>query len=86
MGKSENLLLLLRRLSLPALFFRSLDPTIVSVPSPGVKLTSLLFASETDCILVGDSEGHVSVYKPENLAVGAGTQVSLDKHVFFLHM
>ncbi|KAI4891917.1 hypothetical protein NFI96_029999 [Prochilodus magdalenae] len=52
-----------------------LDPTIVSVPSPGVKLTSLLFASETDCILVGDSEGHVSVYKPENLAVGAGTQV-----------
>uniref|UniRef100_A0A8B9K0S6 Dynein axonemal intermediate chain 4 n=1 Tax=Astyanax mexicanus TaxID=7994 RepID=A0A8B9K0S6_ASTMX len=54
------------------------DPTVVSVANPGVKLTSLLFASETDCVLVGDSEGRVSVYKLENLAVEAGTQV----HVF----
>ncbi|KAL7891245.1 hypothetical protein AOLI_G00007210 [Acnodon oligacanthus] len=52
-----------------------LDPTAVSVASPGVKLTSLLFAKETDCILVGDSEGQVSVYKLDNLGVGAGTQV-----------
>ncbi|XP_066521592.1 dynein axonemal intermediate chain 4 [Hoplias malabaricus] len=52
-----------------------LDPTLVSVASPGVKLTSLLFASETDCILVGDSEGQVSVYKLENLVVGGGAQV-----------
>uniref|UniRef100_A0A3B4EHK2 Dynein axonemal intermediate chain 4 n=1 Tax=Pygocentrus nattereri TaxID=42514 RepID=A0A3B4EHK2_PYGNA len=52
-----------------------LDPTTVSVASPGVKLTSLLFAKETDCILVGDSEGQVSVYKLDNLGVGAGTQL-----------
>ncbi|CAB1323935.1 unnamed protein product, partial [Coregonus sp. 'balchen'] len=36
-----------------------LEPTIVSLASPGVKLTSLLFATETDCILVGDSDGQV---------------------------
>ncbi|KAG9277329.1 dynein axonemal intermediate chain 4 [Astyanax mexicanus] len=52
------------------------DPTVVSVANPGVKLTSLLFASETDCVLVGDSEGRVSVYKLENLAVEAGTQAN----------
>ncbi|XP_072540329.1 dynein axonemal intermediate chain 4 [Salminus brasiliensis] len=54
-----------------------LDPTIVSMASPGVKLTSLLFASETDCVLVGDSKGQVSIYKLENLAVEAGTQVNI---------
>nr|XP_046156188.1 dynein axonemal intermediate chain 4 isoform X1 [Oncorhynchus gorbuscha] len=53
-----------------------LDPTIVSLASPGVKLTSLLFATETDCILVGDSDGQVSVYQLKNLTVGEGTQVA----------
>lgn len=56
--------------------FPSLDPTIVSLASPGVKLTSLLFATETDCNLVGDSDGQVSVYQLKNLTVGEGTQVS----------
>ncbi|XP_036834500.1 dynein intermediate chain 4, axonemal isoform X2 [Oncorhynchus mykiss] len=54
----------------------SLDPTIVSLASPGVKLTSLLFATETDCILVGDSDGQVSIYQLKNLTVGEGTQVA----------
>ncbi|XP_024257640.1 dynein axonemal intermediate chain 4 [Oncorhynchus tshawytscha] len=53
-----------------------LDPTIVSLASPGVKLTSLLFATETDCILVGDSDGQVGVYQLKNLTVGEGTQVA----------
>ncbi|XP_031641524.1 WD repeat-containing protein 78-like [Oncorhynchus kisutch] len=53
-----------------------LDPTIVSLASPGVKLTSLLFATETDCILVGDSDGQVCVYQLKNLTVGEGTQVA----------
>ncbi|XP_036834501.1 dynein intermediate chain 4, axonemal isoform X3 [Oncorhynchus mykiss] len=53
-----------------------LDPTIVSLASPGVKLTSLLFATETDCILVGDSDGQVSIYQLKNLTVGEGTQVA----------
>ncbi|XP_051568768.1 dynein axonemal intermediate chain 4-like [Myxocyprinus asiaticus] len=51
-----------------------LDPTIVSVTSPGVKATALLFTPETDCVLVGDSEGHVSVYKLENFTSVCSTQ------------
>uniref|UniRef100_A0A8C1W7J6 Dynein axonemal intermediate chain 4 n=1 Tax=Cyprinus carpio TaxID=7962 RepID=A0A8C1W7J6_CYPCA len=45
----------------------SLDPTIVSVTNPGVNPTALLFTPETDCVLVGDSEGQVTVYKLKNL-------------------
>ncbi|KAJ8279085.1 hypothetical protein COCON_G00061510 [Conger conger] len=52
-----------------------LDPTIVSLASPGVKFTSLLFATDTDCVLVGDSEGQVSVYQLKNLEIGEGPQV-----------
>ncbi|KAM6962991.1 dynein axonemal intermediate chain 4 [Aplochiton taeniatus] len=52
-----------------------LDPTVVSLASPGVKLTSLLFATETDCILVGDSDGQVSVFQLKNLTTGEGNQV-----------
>uniref|UniRef100_A0A6Q2X6J2 Dynein axonemal intermediate chain 4 n=1 Tax=Esox lucius TaxID=8010 RepID=A0A6Q2X6J2_ESOLU len=52
-----------------------LDPTIVNPASPGVKLTSLLFATETDCVLVGDSDGQVSVYQLKNFTAGEGTQV-----------
>ncbi|KAJ8376223.1 hypothetical protein SKAU_G00068030 [Synaphobranchus kaupii] len=52
-----------------------LDPTIVSLAGPGVKFTSILFATDTDCILVGDSEGQVSVYQLKNLNVEASPQV-----------
>ncbi|XP_033115072.1 WD repeat-containing protein 78-like [Anneissia japonica] len=41
----------------------TLDPLIVSVPAPGVKLSCLTFAHNSDCILVGDSEGQVSVFQ-----------------------
>ncbi|XP_041475347.1 dynein intermediate chain 4, axonemal-like [Lytechinus variegatus] len=41
----------------------TLDPIIVNVPAPGVKLSCLTFAFNSDCILVGDSEGQVSVYQ-----------------------
>ncbi|XP_072173395.1 dynein axonemal intermediate chain 4-like [Diadema setosum] len=41
----------------------TLDPIIVNVPAPGVKLSCLVFASNSDCILVGDSEGQVSVFQ-----------------------
>uniref|UniRef100_W5MJD3 Dynein axonemal intermediate chain 4 n=1 Tax=Lepisosteus oculatus TaxID=7918 RepID=W5MJD3_LEPOC len=53
-----------------------LDPIAVSSASPGIKLTSLLFANETDCILVGDSDGQVSVYEMKNLPTGNNTQVN----------
>ncbi|XP_041912029.1 dynein intermediate chain 4, axonemal [Alosa sapidissima] len=46
-----------------------LDPTIVSPAKPGVKLTTLLFAMGTECILVGDSDGQVSVYQLRNMPV-----------------
>uniref|UniRef100_A0A4W4G6K8 Dynein axonemal intermediate chain 4 n=1 Tax=Electrophorus electricus TaxID=8005 RepID=A0A4W4G6K8_ELEEL len=53
-----------------------LDPIIVSMARPGVKLTSLLFATQTDCVLVGDSGGQVSVYKLKNLNAGEGKEVN----------
>uniref|UniRef100_A0A3Q3CTH7 Dynein axonemal intermediate chain 4 n=1 Tax=Haplochromis burtoni TaxID=8153 RepID=A0A3Q3CTH7_HAPBU len=43
-----------------------LFPTIVHHAEPGVRLTSLLFARGTDCVLVGDSKGQVTVYKLRN--------------------
>ncbi|XP_071348649.1 dynein axonemal intermediate chain 4-like isoform X2 [Trachinotus anak] len=56
-----------------------LHPTIVHHAAPGVKMTALLFATGSDCILVGDSEGRVTVYKLKNFSVGDSKQVdSLD--------
>lgn len=56
-------------------FLYSIFPTIVHHAVPGVKLTSLLFARGADSVLVGDSEGQVTVYKLKNLSVGEGKQV-----------
>nr|XP_023650492.1 WD repeat-containing protein 78 isoform X1 [Paramormyrops kingsleyae] len=47
-----------------------LDPTIVSSTRPGVKLTSLLSATQTDCVLLGDSNGHVGVCQLNDLGAG----------------
>jgi len=41
----------------------SLDPIITNVPASGVKLSSVTFAQNSECILVGDSEGQVTVYQ-----------------------
>ncbi|KAL4635028.1 WD repeat-containing protein 78 isoform X1 [Arapaima gigas] len=51
-----------------------LDPRIVQPARPGVKFTSLLFAPESDCILLGDTDGQVGVYQL-NMNLGEGTQV-----------
>ncbi|CAI5665335.1 unnamed protein product [Oreochromis niloticus] len=51
-------------------------PTIVHHAEPGVRLTSLLFARGTDCVLVGDSGGQVTVYKLKNFRVGESKQVN----------
>ncbi|XP_063336420.1 dynein axonemal intermediate chain 4-like [Pelmatolapia mariae] len=53
-------------------------PTIVHHPEPGVRLTSLLFARGTDCVLVGDSKGQVTVYKLRNFRVGESKQYQLN--------
>ncbi|XP_070763038.1 dynein axonemal intermediate chain 4-like [Enoplosus armatus] len=54
-----------------------LNPTIVHHAAPGVKVTSLLFARGTDCVLVGDSDGQVTVYQLKNLSVREGKQVDI---------
>ncbi|XP_031612125.1 dynein intermediate chain 4, axonemal-like [Oreochromis aureus] len=51
-------------------------PTIVHHAEPGVRLTSLLFARGTECVLVGDSGGQVTVYKLKNFRVGESKQVN----------
>ncbi|XP_067996965.1 dynein axonemal intermediate chain 4 [Melanerpes formicivorus] len=52
-----------------------LDPTISYSASPGETFTSVLFAKNTDCLLVGDSKGEVSVFELQNLAVASSSQV-----------
>ncbi|KAM9482422.1 dynein axonemal intermediate chain 4 [Clarias gariepinus] len=59
----------------------SLSPTLVSETIPGLEPTSMLFAINTDCILVGDSEGRVSVYKLRNFSAGEGTEVETMKNI-----
>ncbi|XP_044076026.1 dynein axonemal intermediate chain 4-like [Siniperca chuatsi] len=54
-----------------------LDPIIVQPAAPGVKMKSLLFATQTDCVLVGDSDGQVTVYQLKNLSVGESSQVHI---------
>lgn len=49
------------------LFHYSLDPLIVNVANPGIKFTTVLFAKQTDCLLVGDSDGQVAVYELRNM-------------------
>ncbi|XP_034540734.1 WD repeat-containing protein 78 [Notolabrus celidotus] len=51
-----------------------LNPTIVHPAPPGVRFTSLQFTRGTDCLLVGDSDGQVTVYQIKNLSVGEGKQ------------
>lgn len=55
----------------------SLDPIIVQPAARGVKMKSLLFATQTDCVLVGDSDGQVTVYQLRNLSVRESSQVKL---------
>ncbi|KAK2499540.1 hypothetical protein MC885_019034 [Smutsia gigantea] len=49
------------------LHISTLDPLIVNVANPGIKFTTVLFAKQTDCLLVGDSDGQVVVYELRNM-------------------
>ncbi|RXM94229.1 WD repeat-containing protein 78 [Acipenser ruthenus] len=62
-----------------------LDPTVVSPASPGVNLTALLFATKTDCILIGDSDGQVSVYELKNLQTGEDSQICFTDYSYKPH-
>lgn len=64
-------------LSIYAPLSSSLDPVIVQPAAPGVRMTSLLFSSQADCVVVGDSDGHVTVYQLKNVSAGEQSQVTL---------
>ncbi|KFQ53043.1 WD repeat-containing protein 78, partial [Nestor notabilis] len=44
-----------------------LEPMLSRFANPTVKFTSVLFAKNTDCLLVGDSQGEVGVFLLQNL-------------------
>ncbi|XP_053293169.1 dynein axonemal intermediate chain 4 [Pleuronectes platessa] len=54
-----------------------LDPVAVQPAATSVMMRSLLFASHTGSVLVGDSEGQVTVYQLKNLSVGESSQVDI---------
>lgn len=51
---------------IPRLTFRR-EPVIVQPTTPTVNMKKLLFSTHTNCVLVGDSDGLVSVYQLKNL-------------------
>ncbi|XP_040613000.1 dynein intermediate chain 4, axonemal isoform X4 [Mesocricetus auratus] len=51
----------------------TLDPLIVNVANPGIKFTTVLFAKQTDCLLVGDSDGQVAVYELKHMPTASDT-------------
>jgi len=53
-----------------------LDPLIVYPAPPGTELRCALFATNTDCLLVGDSGGAVSVYRLQNVSKATDNQVN----------
>ncbi|KAM9129256.1 dynein axonemal intermediate chain 4 isoform 2-T2 [Pangshura tecta] len=53
----------------------TLDPLIVTFANPGVKFTTVLFARNTDCILIGDNNGTVSVYELRNMTASDSNKV-----------
>ncbi|XP_021260631.1 WD repeat-containing protein 78 isoform X2 [Numida meleagris] len=52
-----------------------LDPVITHIANPEAKFTSVLFAKNTDCLLVGDSRGEVCVFLLQNLPASSSTEV-----------
>ncbi|NXL67785.1 WDR78 protein, partial [Chordeiles acutipennis] len=51
------------------------NPVISCFADPGVKFTSVLFAKNTDCLLVGNSKGEVGVFELQNLPAPSSTEV-----------
>ncbi|KAL5017570.1 hypothetical protein ScPMuIL_007159 [Solemya velum] len=47
----------------------TLDPLIINTPTSGAKQTCVTFAKNSECILVGDSEGQVTVYQLRNMPI-----------------
>uniref|UniRef100_A0A8C5T0V9 Dynein axonemal intermediate chain 4 n=1 Tax=Laticauda laticaudata TaxID=8630 RepID=A0A8C5T0V9_LATLA len=47
----------------------TLDPLIVNPATGNLKFTTVLFAKSADCLLIGDSDGLVTVYALKNMTV-----------------
>ncbi|XP_077453635.1 dynein axonemal intermediate chain 4 isoform X1 [Stigmatopora argus] len=61
-----------------------MDPVIVEPAAKGVRMTFMLFARNSDCILVGSSVGEVHFYRINNLSVSLAKKVpSLEELVHF---
>nr|XP_002131353.1 WD repeat-containing protein 78 [Ciona intestinalis]BCG62024.1 WD repeat-containing protein 78 [Ciona intestinalis] len=46
----------------------TLDPLITNLASPGMKFSCAIFSLNSNSVLVGDSDGHVSVYQLRNMS------------------
>nr|XP_039271960.1 dynein intermediate chain 4, axonemal-like [Styela clava] len=57
------------------LSINTLDPIIVSLASPGIKLSCATFSKNSNSILVGDSDGQVSIYQLRDMG-GTSTKQS----------
>ncbi|XP_055497906.1 dynein axonemal intermediate chain 4 [Leucoraja erinacea] len=55
-----------------------LDPIIICPANEELSLTTILFAKNTDCILVGDSDGQVTVYQLDKMPPHEDTVVVLN--------
>ncbi|NWI08027.1 WDR78 protein, partial [Crypturellus soui] len=53
----------------------TLDPLVIRFAAPKVKFTTVLFAKTTDCLLLGDSKGQVSVFELQNLGASHSNKV-----------
>ncbi|XP_062437541.1 dynein axonemal intermediate chain 4 [Rhea pennata] len=53
----------------------TLDPLITRSANPKVKFTSVLFAKNTDCLLIGDNKGQVGVFELQNLDTSNSNKV-----------
>ncbi|KAG8132515.1 hypothetical protein E2320_010369 [Naja naja] len=55
----------------------TLDPLIVNPATGNLKFTTVLFAKSADCLLIGDSDGLVTVYALKNMTVSDRKKVDM---------
>lgn len=56
----------------------TLDPIIVNNPTSGAKQTSVTFSKNSDCLLVGDSEGQVTVLQLRSMPLPVSQEKQAD--------
>ncbi|XP_039185032.1 dynein intermediate chain 4, axonemal isoform X2 [Crotalus tigris] len=55
----------------------TLDPLIVNPATGNLKFTTVLFAKNADCLLIGDSDGLITVYALRNMTVSDRKKVDI---------